>query len=381
MTIKRANTSLSSGLFITLLALGLAGIGVPHSSGQAADAPSAPKTTEQAFKNIQVLKGLPAEQLIPSMQFISASLGVECDYCHVQNAFDKDDKKSKPMARKMIQMMFAINKDNFEGHREVTCNSCHHGSPHPVGIPAVVSEGGPREHEHASEATSTGTESSPATADAIVGKYLAAVGGPEGLGKISSRIEKGSATMGGRPLPIEIFALAPNKRMSVTHLPEGDIITAYDGSTGWLGNPGRPARPMGKLESEAASLDADLAFAAHIKQTFPELKVAAAEKIGDHDATVVRGFREGRPPVKLYFDPQSGLLVRMVRYSESPLGLNPTQIDYSDYRDAGGVKIPFRRTIARPGGSFTIQVEQAEQNVPIDPAKFALPPAEKRSSP
>src|SRR5258705_11357162 len=93
---------------------------MPSASAQAANASPQTKTTEQAFKNIQVLKGLPADQLIPSMQFISASLGVECDYCHVQNAFDKDDKKPKPIARKMIQMMFSINKDNFEGHREVT---------------------------------------------------------------------------------------------------------------------------------------------------------------------------------------------------------------------------------------------------------------------
>jgi len=59
--------------------------------GQSPSVP--PKTTEQAFKNIQILKGIPADQLIPSMQFISASLGVECEYCHVAGAFDKDDKK------------------------------------------------------------------------------------------------------------------------------------------------------------------------------------------------------------------------------------------------------------------------------------------------
>lgn len=58
----------------------------------AAPAPGqSPKTAEQQFKNIQVLKGAPADQVIPAMQFISSSLGVECDFCHVQNAFDKDD--------------------------------------------------------------------------------------------------------------------------------------------------------------------------------------------------------------------------------------------------------------------------------------------------
>jgi photosynthetic reaction center cytochrome c subunit len=365
------------------IAVTLPAINMPSASAQAANAPPQTKTTEQAFKNIQVLKGLPADQLIPSMQFISASLGVECDYCHVQNAFDKDDKKPKPIARKMIQMMFAINKDNFEGHREVTCNSCHGGSPHPAGIPAIGGEEARlTQHDHAVRSSSEGTDSGkPESADPIVEKYLAAVGGSEALQKISSRVEKGSAIMGGHPLPIEIYAQAPDKRVSVTHLPDGDIITAYDGHTGWLGNPGRPPRPMGKSESEAARLDADMSLAAHIKAIFPELKVAPAEKVGDHELTVVRGLREGLPPVKLYFDPQSGLLVRMVRYNDSPLGLNPTQIDYADYRDAGGVKIPFRWIIARPSGSFTIQVEQAEQNVPIDPGKFAPPAPEKRSSP
>src|ERR1700729_3301188 len=80
-------------------------------------APQAPKTTEQAFKNIRVLKGLPADQLIPSMQFITAALGVECGFCHVEGAFDKDDKETKQTARKMIQMMMVINEDNFDGHR------------------------------------------------------------------------------------------------------------------------------------------------------------------------------------------------------------------------------------------------------------------------
>ena len=81
-----------------------------------AQSPAA-KLAEEQFKNIQVLKGIPAEQVIPSMQFISASLGVECEYCHVEHANEKDDKKPKRIARDMITMMMAINKNNFEGHR------------------------------------------------------------------------------------------------------------------------------------------------------------------------------------------------------------------------------------------------------------------------
>jgi Photosynthetic reaction centre cytochrome C subunit len=96
-----------------------------RASGQSAGTPGAstnpvaPRKAEEQFKNIQVLKGIPADQLIPSMQFITVSLGVECEFCHVQGAFEKDDKKAKQTARRMMEMMFAINADNFGGHRDV----------------------------------------------------------------------------------------------------------------------------------------------------------------------------------------------------------------------------------------------------------------------
>lgn len=353
---------------------------VPMAGSLSAGAQTAvqPKMTEQAFKNIQVLKGLPSDQLIPSMQFISASLGVECEFCHLEGAFDKDDKKPKLAARKMIQMMFAINKDHFDGRRKVTCNTCHRGSAHPVGIPAIVSEepatspmeyGAPR-----GPSAALANDPSRPSADPILEKYLAAAGGVEALKKVTTRVEKGSVSMGGHQLAIEIFAQAPDKRVSFLHLPGGDNITAYDGHAGWLGNPGRPPQPMGPSEADGAQLDADLYFPARLKEIFAEFHVGPDDTIDGRDVSLVEGLRAPKPPVRLYFDKQSGLLVRMVRYGDSPLGLNPTQIDYADYRDAGGVKIPYRWRIARPGGHFTIQVDHVEQNVPIDPAKFEAPP-------
>jgi hypothetical protein len=77
--------------------------------------------------------------------------------------------------------------------------------------------------------------------------------------------------------------------------------------------------------------------------------------------------------VKLYFDPQSGLLLRMVHYTDTALGLNPVQVDYADYRDAGGVKTPYRWMIARPNGAFAIQLEEVQDNAPIDAARFEKP--------
>ena len=131
---------------------------------------------------------------------------------------------------------------------------------------------------------------------------------------------------------------------------------------------------MSAAENDAARTDSDLYFAAHVKNLYKKFSVVPGEKIDVHDTYLVIGRNEGQPPLRLYFDQQSGLLLRLVRYAETALGRNPTQIDYADYRDADGVKIPYRWTLARPGNRFTIQVEELHQNVPVDEAKFTPPP-------
>jgi photosynthetic reaction center cytochrome c subunit len=351
---------------------------------QGATNPPASKKAEEQFKNIQVLKGVPAEQIFPTMQFISASLGVECEFCHVHNAFEKDDKKPKQTARKMMDMMFAINKDNFEGHREVTCNSCHRGNAHPQAVPAVMTEelkeGEPKEAPGGAKPSEAEENAGP-SGEQLLDKYVQAVGGAAAINKITSRVMKGTIDFGGKSLPIDIYSKDPEKRISFTHMPDGDSVTAFNGHEGWLGTPGRPLREMHGSDLDGASIDADLRLATHLKAMFSEMRVRGTEKIGDHEAYVVVGQREGEPPIRLYFDQQSGLLLRMVRFGETALGWLPTQIDYADYRDTDGVKIPYRWTLARPSGRFTIQVTDIKQNVPVDDAKFVKPAAEEQKGP
>src|SRR5260221_5044459 len=156
--------------------------------------PAAPgtKLAEEEFKNIQALKGIPAEQVIPSMQFIAASLGVECEYCHVAHANEKDDKKTKVTARKMINMMMAINKDNFEGHREVTCFSCHRGLTELVSTPVITDE---EPRPRAQEGRKPGdTQVALPSAEELLDKYLGAIGGANALQKITSRVQRGTLT-------------------------------------------------------------------------------------------------------------------------------------------------------------------------------------------
>jgi len=364
---------------VTIVLCGLAlstGMAIAGAKAQssAPQPPAAPKLAEEQFKNIQALKGVPADLVFPSMQFITASLGVECEYCHVREGqkmeFDKDDKKTKVTARKMMKMMFAINKDNFEGHRQVTCYSCHRGAAEPVGVP-IISEEESRPEAERSAAASPKPVLPPA--DQLLDKYLAAVGGEAALQKVTSLVEKGNITANGRQLPIEVYSKAPDKRLSVMHLPNGESITAFDGKQGWLSNNGH-AHLMSAAENDAERISADMRFATNVKTLYKKFNVLPGEKIDGHDTYLVVGRNEGQPPLRLYLDQQSGQLLRLVRYAETALGRMPTQIDYADYRDEGGVKIPLRWTLARPGGRFTIQISQVEQNVPVEDAKFAPPP-------
>jgi outer membrane lipoprotein-sorting protein len=327
------------------------------------------KTAEQVFKNIVQLKGTPADQLVPAMQFISSSLGVECEFCHVHGKMELDDKPTKKTAREMMAMTAALNKTSFGGQREITCYSCHHGSEHPASTPPVLESDMPA-HSEAVAAPTAGT--SPG-ADQILEKYVAALGGAEAIKKISSRAANGVLVLGGNQTPIEVITKAPNKRISITHMPNGESFTAFDGNSGWLGNTGRPPRQMSPAESEAAGLDAEFYLALRLPQIFQELRPGHPQTINGVECETLIGTRPGRPPVRLYFDSKSGLLLRQVRYGETPLGRNPTQIDYADYREVDGVKVPFRWTLARTNGRFTIQLAEVKTNVPVEDERFTKP--------
>jgi hypothetical protein len=318
-----------------------------------------------------VLKGIPADQLIPAMQFIRASLGVQCGFCHVENHFDQDDKKPKQIARKMMQMMAAINQQNFDSHRKVTCNTCHRGAPRPISIP-IISEGPNPPAVPVLDSEEKLPPNLP-TPSELVEKYVQASGGVSAIQKVSTRVEKGNADFGGHDVPVDIFDKAHAQRATVMHLPNGDNVTTVDGKRGWTVSSGHPVIEMSTSEVEAGKIDADLQFPIHLKNQFGQLQAARPEKIGNHETYQLVALRSGEPWLSLYFDEQSGLLLRMERYSDSPLGMNPTRIDYGDYRPVDGVQVPYRVTVARPGGEITIHVAEVTQNTPITEGKFARP--------
>ena len=371
--------------FACLWLCALATVNSVSAQGQAA--PAAGKTAGQAFKNVTTagLKDLSVDDFIASMGVISADLGLDCADCHPNAGTDKADfvvdNPRKNTARRMVEMVVAINRTTFNGQQRVTCWTCHHGRITPATTVALDAWYDVPNVEN--DDTVRQAQGLP-TADQILDKYIQALGGAQRLAGLTSFIATGSAIgygeLGGNA-EFGVFAKSPNQRTTlITYKdhPERGISTwIFDGRTGWIKTP-RALLVEYELtggELDGARLEAQLSFPGQIKQSLTGWRGAARQSIGDRDFLVVQGNGPRGFLATLYFDPQSGLLSRLVRYTPSPIGRIPTQIDYADYRDVGGVKFPFECKFTWLDGRYTAKLSDVKTNVPVDPAKFNKPSA------
>lgn len=372
--------------FVTLAVFSQAH-GSPQSNTQPAAGQGAAKTAEQEFKNIQSLKGVPAEELIPAMQYFNASLGVDCNFCHVvepTRAFEKDDKEDKKAAREMIAMVRAINKDSFNGNLEVGCSTCHNGHVRPTPI-APVSEASPEGSRAPATQASSGQQPSTSSQQSapsqptpapeqVLDAFQNAIGGRAAIQKITSIISKGTVKTAQGEVQVEYDRKAPNFYSVNFVFPGGRTSTdATNGTLGWhkaerdaVELSGYPLRGL----LLASRFDRDLSPAANYSTT----KVVGTDTINGHDVYIVRGtFKDPSYTERLYFDRQSGLLVRRTTFQRTLFGFLPDTSDFSDYRDVQGVKIPFTIQRLRPGQASTVKFESVQFNVPLDDSKFARP--------
>jgi hypothetical protein len=339
---------------------------------------------EEAFRNVQVLKGIPVSEFMATMGFFSASLGLNCVYCHVAESLQDwkkfaEDVPRKRTARTMIQMVNAINKTNFGGRRVITCYSCHHGNERPKDIPSLAVQYGTPE-EDPNEIEIPPQPASGPSADQILEKFVTAVGGSQRLASSTSVFGKG--TYEGydsyhEKVPFELYAKAPAQMRMIIHTQNGDDTMVVNGTAGWVASVSNPV-PLLPLapgaEMDGALLDAQLLFPAQIRQALSQWRSGfPITAIGDNDVQVIEGRGAGRTRVKLFFDDKTGLLARQLRYSSTAVGTNPIQIDYADYRDVDGVKRPFRWTVTWTNGQSTYQVNEFQSGVAIDAGKFAKP--------
>ena len=364
---------------------------------------AAQPTSDRVFKNVQVLKDIPVDDFMGTMGIMCAALGFDCSDCHTNAGTEKvdwaADTPRKVRARGMVRMMTAINRDNFGGRQMVTCWSCHHGRDRPSTTPSLEFMYGPANQEM--DDVLTQMEGQP-TPDSIIDKYLNAIGGRERLASVKSYVAKGKSVgfggFGGGG-SVQIFAKFPDQRTTLIEFPEaperGRSIRVYNGHDGWLETPltvlGEYQLTGGELDG--ARLDAELAFPAQIKDVLTNLRVSLPATISDlpapssqsskdvsmvalgqdRPANVVQGTGPRGTIATLYFDQQTNLLLRVVRYGKSPIGRVPTQVDYADYRDVGGIKMPFKMVFAWMDGRDAIQLSEVQTNVPVDAARFGKP--------
>jgi len=357
---------------------------VYSTSGGQEGATTSPLLAEQAFKNIQALRGISAADFMGTMGIMTAALGFDCSECHIAAGTDKvdwaADTPRKVIARRMVNMVTAINQNNFAGRQLVTCWTCHRGRDKPVVTPNLdLVYGMPTLEPDDLVVASVPGLPKP---EEILDKYLQALGGVQRLAGLTSFTATGTSIgfggFGGGGA-VQIYAKAPDRRSTIIEFknaPGRDAsIRSYDGKTGWNKT---PLTVLGEYqlsgsELDGARLDAQMAFPSQIKSILTNLRTLQPTTINDRDVDVVQGNGPGRLFATLYFDKETGLLTRMVRYGNSPIGRLPTQIDYADYRDVNGVKLPFRFTFAWLDGRDAFQLADVRINVPIDAAKFGRP--------
>lgn len=326
------------------------------------------ETIGQKFKSIKVLNDVPADQLGKIMNMMSASLGVDCKFCHASNSgeFEKEGFEHKDVAREMLKMTFALNKNYFEGRPEISCSTCHQGKAHPQ---AAINL-----YPAAAEPRPAQPEKKP-TVEEILAKYETALGGKANLAKITSRqIKAQRVEPDGKTFEDEEILQKQGKMSVQTVYPSkqfGDytVREVFDGRAASKFGNGTKIE-LKADETEQIKREAQLFANADLKAIYPKMEFRFIDKIEGREALVVLATNADGSRERLYFDAASGLLVRRVAQTPTVLGAFQFQVDYNDYKDFGGVKLPTTIKFAVPNIRWTRRVLDVKINSPIDDAKF-----------
>ncbi len=326
------------------------------------------ETAGQKFKSIKVLNDMPADQMGKVMNMMSASLGVNCAFCHASNDgdYEKEGFEHKDTARQMLKMTFELNKNYFDGRPEINCNSCHQGKSHPQPSfplkPTIVEERPAQPDKKPS-------------VDEILAKYETALGGKANLAKIISRqIKAQRVEPDGKTFEAEEI-LQKGVKMSVkTIYPSkqyGDYILteSFDGTAARkVGNGAEIVLKADELEQ--IKREAQLFVNPNLKAIYPKLDFRFVDKIDGREVYLITATNADNSRERLYFDVLTGLLIRRAALTATILGNFVYQVDYADYKDFGGVKLPTVIKFAVPNIHWTRNVLEVKNNVAIDDAKF-----------
>ena len=313
------------------------------------------KPVEQVRKNIQVLKGLPDSQLFLLMNFVGDSLGVNCDHCHMKGEknpqtgedtwlWERDDKKEKGVGREMMRMVLELNRTRFNREGVVTCYTCHRGSTRPERMAPLP----PR--DYFAEALKPQPKRVLPTAQEVIAKYLSVVGANHQdvlsqaivMRGTVERVERAKASG-----PTEIVFKEPNKARIVETLTSGVVTRGWNGTTAWI----QSSRGISQLTGEnlkaikatpTTTIASDGLFSPiKIPDSASRATLIGVARINDRESYQVIIEDSSTQSIQLFFDVESGLLLRRVSVTSTMLGPLNVQWDFSDYRDVSGIKLPF----------------------------------------
>jgi hypothetical protein len=337
----------------------------------------APALAGDSRPNLRVLKALPESQLFSLMNLLADSLGVRCDYCHVQVtpnlartpsnvggwAWDRDDKPPKRTAREMMQMVIDLNANSFKGAPRVTCYTCHRGATKPGRTPPLPPAAG--------SATTPAAVTLP-SADRVWTNYVNAVGTVEAAAPGTGTVISGwDDRPEGRYGKVDIVFSGTDRYRATVSTADGSTSQGLDGDGVWVATNDRVQRPPGSVERVRR-----LAMRYWpVKQRPADLQVVGVERIADRDTYVATAKLDPITTWTLYFDVVTGLLRREMTATETLLLPLQEQVDYDDYRDVNGVQLPFRVLVSdgAPYGTVTRTFLQIRRNVAVDEALFRPP--------
>jgi hypothetical protein len=197
----------------------------------------------------------------------------------------------------------------------------------------------------------------------------------------------GPAGLDPAPGEFTIYQKTPNLMMTVSRTDKAMIADGFDGTTAWAQNAAGGVNVLPNPDQGRARRNANMFEALEFRDEYARMEVTGADKVGTRDAYVVVGYPEGDTPERLYFDKQTGLLLRRAVYVETPFGPSPFQVEFDDYRDVSGVKMPFviRMNPAGQrlelGTSSTLRVDRIQIGVAIEDGRFARPQPRPRTNP
>jgi photosynthetic reaction center cytochrome c subunit len=236
------------------------------------------------------------------------------------------------------------------------------------------------------QAPDSGAQKSAAStpsADKILDKYVAAIGGEAAWHKLSSRISKGTIEIPAMSLSgtVESHEKAPNSMLVVVNLGGAAFERGCDGTTAWADDPQNGLRTETGAEADDSKRQSDFYHQVNIRKYYSKWNVTGTEKIGDRDVYAVEATSLAGDMDKLYFDTQSGLLVRAITTVHTPQGALVIQSDLSDYRDADGIKLPFTVHQSSAQSDYTIKFTEVKHNLQLADSQFAKPAAEPVAAP